>query len=172
MADYPASPLKLSLAELRENYTKGALDESSADPNPLAQFEIWFREARRSGLREPNAMTLATSRKDGRCSARIVLLKEVDEHGFVFYTNYESRKAQELGQNPQAALVFFWAELERQVRVEGQVERVGRQQSESYFRARPKGSRLGHGCPTKARHSGPPDAGGKAPRPRGPLRRN
>ncbi len=118
-------------------------------------------------------MTLATSRKDGRCSARIVLLKEVDEHGFVFYTNYESRKAQELGQNPQAALVFFWAELERQVRVEGQVERVGRQQSEVLFPRTSQGQPSGGmGVPPKRDYSGPPDAGGKASRPRGPLRRN
>jgi pyridoxamine 5'-phosphate oxidase len=143
MADYAAQSLKLSLAELRENYTRGGLDEAAVDANPIAQFEIWFAEARRAGLKEPNAMTLATATPDGRPSARIVLLKEVDETGFVFYTNYESRKAHELRENPRAALTLYWAELERQVRVEGTVERVSRRQSERYFQSRPKGSRLG-----------------------------
>lgn len=143
MADYPASTLHLPLAELRENYMRGALDEASADPDPIAQFELWFDEARRSGLREPNAMTLATSTLEGYCSARIVLLKELDENGFVFYTNYQSRKGRDLSQNPQASLVFYWAELERQVRVEGRVQRVPRQQSEVYFQGRPRGSKLG-----------------------------
>jgi pyridoxamine 5'-phosphate oxidase len=143
MADYPASALALSLAELRQNYIRGALDEASVDPNPIAQFKVWFWEAQQSGLPEPNAMTLATSTSDGYCTARIVLLKELDENGFVFYTNYESRKGRDLTENPRASLVFYWAELERQVRVEGGVERVPRQQSEAYFRSRPRGSRLG-----------------------------
>lgn len=143
MADHPAPSLKLSLADLRENYTLGGLDEAAADANPIAQFETWFADARRAGLKEPNAMTLATATKDGRPSARIVLLKEVDETGFVFYTNYESRKARELRENPRAALTLYWAELERQVRVEGTVRRVSRAQSERYFQSRPKGSRLG-----------------------------
>jgi pyridoxamine 5'-phosphate oxidase len=135
--------LKLSLADLRENYTRGALDESTVNRNPVAQFEQWFQESRRSGLKEPNAMTLATASPDGRPCARIVLLKEVSENGFVFFTNRESRKGRELSLNPQAALVFYWAELERQVRIEGAVSPVDRARSEQYFRARPKGSRLG-----------------------------
>ncbi|HXR76455.1 MAG TPA: pyridoxamine 5'-phosphate oxidase [Bryobacteraceae bacterium] len=143
MADHAASSLKLSLADLRENYTQGGLDEAAVDTNPIAQFEKWFAEALRAGLKEPNAMTLATATPDGRPSARIVLLKEVDEAGFVFYTNYESRKARELRENPRAALTLYWAELERQVRVEGIVKRVSRGQSEHYFQSRPKGSRLG-----------------------------
>jgi pyridoxamine 5'-phosphate oxidase len=143
MADHAAQSLKLSLADLRENYTRGGLDEASADINPIAQFEAWFAEARRAGIKEPNAMTLATATPDGRPSSRIVLLKEVDEAGFVFYTNYESRKAKELRENPRAALTLYWAELERQVRIEGSVKRVSRGESERYFQSRPKGSRLG-----------------------------
>jgi pyridoxamine 5'-phosphate oxidase len=143
MADYPASALALSLAELRQNYIRGVLDEASVDSNPIAQFQMWFSEAQQSGLPEPNAMTLATSTSDGYCTARIVLLKEMDENGFVFYTNYESRKGRDLTENPHAALVFYWAELERQVRIEGRVQRVPRQQSEAYFKSRPRGSRLG-----------------------------
>jgi pyridoxamine 5'-phosphate oxidase len=143
MADYPASALALSLAELRQNYIRGVLDEASVDSSPIAQFQMWFSEAQQSGLPEPNAMTLATSTSDGYCTARIVLLKEMDENGFVFYTNYESRKGRDLTENPHASLVFYWAELERQVRIEGRVERVPRQQSEAYFKSRPRGSRLG-----------------------------
>lgn len=143
MADYPASALALSLAELRQNYIRGVLDEASVDSNPIAQFKTWFWEAQQAGLPEPNAMTLATSTSDGYCTARIVLLKELDENGFVFYTNYESRKGRDLTDNPHAALVFYWAELERQVRIEGRVDRVPRQQSEAYFKSRPRGSRLG-----------------------------
>src|SRR5690242_30804 len=135
--------LKLSLSDLRESYGRGGLDESAVDPNPIAQFESWFQEARRSGLKEPNAMTLSTATAEGRPSARVVLLKEVSEDGFVFYTNCESRKAHDLAENPQAALTFYWPELERQVRVEGVVRRVPRSKSEEYFRTRPKGSRLG-----------------------------
>jgi pyridoxamine 5'-phosphate oxidase len=143
MADLDRSPLQLSLAGLRENYSRGQLDKSSVDRNPIVQFERWFLEAKHSGLKEPNAMTLATATADGYPSARIVLLKQLNTDGFVFYTNYESRKGRELAQNPKAALVFFWAELERQVRVEGEVTRLSRAQSEEYFRGRPKGSRLG-----------------------------
>jgi pyridoxamine 5'-phosphate oxidase len=133
----------LSLADLRENYMKATLDESQVSPNPFVQFEAWFLEARQSAIKEPNAMTLATVSPDGNPSARIVLLKEFSEAGFVFFTNYESRKAHEIEANPSVALVFYWGELERQVRVEGVVQRTSRQQTESYFRKRPKGSRLG-----------------------------
>jgi pyridoxamine 5'-phosphate oxidase len=143
MSQTPDPSLKLSLGELRENYTQGGLDTSAVNPNPIAQFENWFEQAYRSGLKEPNAMTLATASPEGRPSARIVLLKEVSENGFVFFTNLESRKSREIVFNPHAALVFYWAELERQVRVEGTVAPVSHHQSEQYFRTRPKGSRLG-----------------------------
>lgn len=138
----PVAPA-LSLANLRENYTRDGLDESAVNPNPILQFEKWFADAHSAGIREPNAMTLATATPDGVPSARIVLLKEVSEHGFVCFTNYASRKGRELAQNPRAALVFFWAELERQVRVEGTALHLSREQSEAYFAARPKGHRLG-----------------------------
>lgn len=132
-----------SLADLRANYARAELSESAVAPNPIAQFEAWFSDACNSQLKEPNAMTLATATATGQPSARIVLLKEFGDDGFFFFTNYESRKAQELDRNPLAALVFYWAELERQVRVEGTVHRASRDQSERYFRSRPKGSRLG-----------------------------
>ncbi|HEX4228065.1 MAG TPA: pyridoxamine 5'-phosphate oxidase [Bryobacteraceae bacterium] len=134
---------RLSLANLRENYTRGGLNESEIDGNPIVQFERWLQQALAADLREPNAMTLATVTPEGKPSARIVLLKEVSESGFVFYTNYMSRKGRDLETNPWAALIFYWADLERQVRVEGDVARVPRRQSEAYFQSRPKGSRLG-----------------------------
>lgn len=138
----PTAPI-LSLADLRENYSQGGIDEATANSNPILQFEKWFADAHNAGIREPNAMTLATVGPGGMPSARTVLLKEVSEQGFVFYTNYESRKGRELANNPNAALVFFWAELERQVRVEGTASTVSRVQSAAYFNSRPKGSRLG-----------------------------
>lgn len=121
----------------------GELSEESCDSNPIVQFERWMKQAQTADLKEPNAMTLATATRDGKPSARVVLLKEVSENGFVFYTNYESRKGQELAANPLAALTFYWAELERQVRIEGTVSRTSAEQSEAYFRVRPKRSRLG-----------------------------
>lgn len=117
------------------------MDERDLDPDPLRQFEAWFAEARAAGLTAPEAMTLATSTPDGRPSARMVLLKAADERGFGFHTNYESRKGGELAANPRAALLFWWQPLGRQVRVEGDVERVPTEESESYFRSRPLGSR-------------------------------
>jgi len=123
--------------------TNLALDEKSADPNPLKLFRRWFDEAIASGSRLPDAMTLATATKDGKPSARMVLLKQADEQGFVFYTNYNSRKARELDENPYAALVCYWVQLDRQVRVEGSVERVTAQESDEYFRTRPRESQLG-----------------------------
>ena len=120
-----------------------ALDEKSADPNPLKLFRRWFDEAIASGSRLPDAMTLATSTKEGKPSARMVLLKQADEQGFVFYTNYNSRKARELDENPYAVLVCYWVQLDRQVRVEGSVERVSAQESDEYFRTRPRESQLG-----------------------------
>ena len=112
------------------------------DPNPFTQFARWLREAADAKLIEPTAMTLATATPDGAPSARMVLLKGFDEGGFVFYTNYESQKGRELAENPRAALVFYWAELGRQVRITGQVGKVSHDESEAYFRTRPLGSRL------------------------------
>jgi len=119
------------------------LRESDVDPNPLRQFETWIREAEQSGIRVPEAMTLATATSAGAPSARMVLLKGFDDRGFVFYSSYESRKARELAENPQAALVLYWDPLGRQVRVEGSVARTERAESEAYFETRPLGSRLG-----------------------------
>jgi pyridoxamine 5'-phosphate oxidase len=133
----------LSLEDLREEYRLGELNEQSCDSNPIVQFELWMKHAQAADLKEPNAMTLSTSTPTGRPSARIVLLKEVGPNGFVFYTNYDSRKGRELAQNPYAALTFYWAELERQVRIEGTVTKTSDEQSEAYFRVRPKKSRLG-----------------------------
>ena len=119
------------------------LDETTVDRDPIKLFRNWFAAALASGSRLPESMTLATATKDGRPSARVVLLKQIDEAGFVFYTNYRSAKAKELEQNPQAALVFYWAGLDRQVRVEGCVERVSPAESDEYFKTRPRESQLG-----------------------------
>lgn len=143
MADSVERLSPLSLESLRENYTKGGLLEEDCDPDPIAQFRKWFGDAKAAGLKEPNAMTLATADLDGKPSARIVLLKEICPEGLIFYTNYSSRKGQELELNPAAALVFYWAELERQVRIEGNVQRVSREKSVTYAHGRPRGSQLG-----------------------------
>lgn len=132
-----------SIADLRKDYTLQGLTEAEAHPNPFQQFQTWFDQAIAAQLHEPNAMTLATATKTGMPSARIVLLKGFDERGFVLYTNYNSRKGQELADNPQAVLVFWWAELERQVRIEGRVEKVSEAEADAYFQSRPRGSRLG-----------------------------
>lgn len=134
---------RLSLADLRDTYGRAALLEENCDPNPIVQLEQWILDAERAGLKQPNAMTLSTATPSGRPSARIILLKELSESGVIFYTNYTSRKAQELEANPFGALTFYWPELERQVRIEGTVSRLDRAQSESYFRSRPRGSQLG-----------------------------
>jgi pyridoxamine 5'-phosphate oxidase len=128
---------------LREEYKTATLDESQAKPDVYEQFSVWFDQAVASGLREPNAMTLATASADGSPSARIVLLKGVDASGFVFYTNYASTKARELAVNPRAALVFYWNELERQVRIQGIVEKVSREETREYFSVRPLKSQIG-----------------------------
>ena len=136
----------MSLAELhdlRKEYTRGGLHERDADPDPLRQFAIWFAEAQAVGVLEPTAMTLATATPDGTPSARTVLLKHYDARGFAFYTNYDSQKGRELDANPRAALLFYWPELERQVRLNGAVARVSTEESAAYFRSRPEGSRLG-----------------------------
>ena len=131
------------LARLRKEYTRAGLKESDADPDPVEQFRRWFDEALAADLHEPNAMALATSTPGGSPSARIVLLKGFDERGFVFYTNYEGRKSGELETNPYAALVFYWGELQRQVRIEGRVSRIPDRESDAYFAGRPRGSQLG-----------------------------
>ncbi|MFL6058608.1 MAG: pyridoxamine 5'-phosphate oxidase [Rubrobacteraceae bacterium] len=131
------------LARLRKEYTSAGLTESAADPDPIAQFRRWFDTALVADLHEPNAMTLATATPEGRPSARIVLLKGFDERGFVFYTSYEGRKSEEIEANPRCALVFYWGELERQVRVEGHVSRIPEEESDEYFGSRPRGSQLG-----------------------------
>ena len=134
-------PRKLS--DLRKEYTRAGLHESEVAPDPVEQFRRWFDEALAADLHEPNAMTVATATPEGRPSARVVLLKGFDARGFVFYTNYEGRKGGELVENPYAALLFYWGELERQVRVEGSVSRVSEEESDAYYASRPRGSRLG-----------------------------
>jgi pyridoxamine 5'-phosphate oxidase len=131
------------IASMRKNYSQRTLSEKDVKKNPFEQFKQWFEEAVSSQLLEPNAMTLATASKKGKPSARTVLLKGYDERGFVFYTNYESRKGEELISNPQAAILFNWLELERQIRIEGKVEKLTTEESEVYFVSRPKGSQLG-----------------------------
>jgi len=132
-----------SLAELRKNYSLGSLDVGDVDRNPFRQFEAWFAQALDAQLPEPNTMTLATVDSRGRPSARIVLIKGVDERGFVFFTNYDSRKGREIADNPHASLLFFWIELERQVRIEGKVVKTSPTESDQYFQSRPLGSRIG-----------------------------
>ncbi len=132
----------MNLADLRREYARAELDESSVHPDPLQQLLRWLDEAAQAQLLEPSAMTLATATRDGRPSARVVLLKGIDERGLEFYTDYRSRKGEELSQNPVAALVFWWGELERQVRVTGTAERITAAESEAYFRSRPAGSRV------------------------------
>ena len=142
------------VARLRKEYTRAGLKEFEADPNPIEQFRTWFDEVLTSNLHEPNAMALATATLDGRPSARVVLLKGFDERGFVFYTNYEGRKGEELETNPHCALLFYWGELERQVRVEGRVRRVPDKESDAYFAGRPRGSQLGAWASEQSRPGG------------------
>lgn len=131
----------MDLSEIRNEYSKHRLDISSVDPDPFVQFRTWMEEAIKSGLAEPTAMTLATVGPSGRPSARMVLLKGFDANGFVFFTNYSSRKGKELESNPFVALVFFWQELERQVRIEGKAVKVPGAESDDYFASRPLESR-------------------------------
>ena len=135
--------MKISVAHLRQNYTQAGLLESEAATDPFEQFQRWLGEAIAAGLNEPNAMTLATVTPDGKPDARIVLLKAFDPRGFSFFTNYDSAKGKQLNITPWAALVFLWGELERQVRIEGQVEPVSAQESDEYFQVRPWASQLG-----------------------------
>lgn len=134
---------KTIVQNLRQDYRSADLKETEVAENPYQQFEKWFTEALNAAVIEPNAMTLATANKLGIPSARIVLLKEFTEEGFVFYTNYNSQKGTEIAENPYASLVFFWPDLERQIRIEGVVESVSEDESTQYFHSRPKGSQLG-----------------------------
>lgn len=131
------------IQNLRQDYRAAQLNEGDVAKDPIKQFEKWFSEAVAAQLYEPNVMTLATADQSGKPNARIVLLKGFDEKGFNFYTNYLSTKGKELKKNPQACLVFFWAELERQVRIEGKIEKLDKETSEKYFHSRPKGSQIG-----------------------------
>lgn len=133
----------MEMADLRREYSFAGLRRRDLHPDPLQQFNNWFQQALSAGVIEPNAMTLATVDAAGQPSSRVVLLKQVDERGFCFYTNYDSRKGRELRQNPRASLTIFWAGLERQVSARGVCEKLSREESEMYFKSRPVGSRLG-----------------------------
>jgi pyridoxamine 5'-phosphate oxidase len=135
--------MEKNIAALRKSYERAELDESASMADPLKQFELWFTQALDSQLPEPNAMTLATVGPDGRPSTRVVLIKGFDEHGIVWYTNYQSRKGRELEHHPFAALQFHWVELERVVRIEGRVEKTSEAESDEYFHTRPFDSRVG-----------------------------
>ncbi len=134
---------KMSIAMLRRDYSRASLSELDVAPDPVAQFALWMDEARQAELSERNAMSVSTVGANGRPSSRIVLLKDFDAHGFTWYTNYDSRKGQDLSAHPYAALLFYWDELERQVHIEGRVERVDAATSEAYFQSRPAKSRIG-----------------------------
>ena len=133
----------MNIADLRKNYTQAGLSATDILANPYEQFQLWFEQAVAANLLEPNAMTVATVTAEGKPSARIVLLKAVDDRGFVFYTNYNSQKGIELQHCPYAALVFLWGDLERQVRIEGKIELVSESEATSYFHSRPTSSQLG-----------------------------
>ncbi len=135
--------MKIKIADLRQDYLLESLDVSDVNTNPFLQFEKWFNEALKSEILEPNAMTLATVSSEGKPSARVVLLKGLDTEGFVFYSNYKSRKAQDMAQNTHVALCFNWLDLQRQVRIEGIVAKVSDEISTEYFNSRPKSSRIG-----------------------------
>jgi pyridoxamine 5'-phosphate oxidase len=132
-----------SLDNLRKDYTKDSFTEKTALKNPFEQFKLWFDDAVNYPMMEPNAMALSTVNSEGKPSSRIVLLKRYDENGFVFFTNYESRKGKELEKNPYASLLFYWDKLERQIRIEGITEKISIEESEDYFQSRPYESRLG-----------------------------
>jgi len=141
----------MNLAELRREYTRAGLTEADLAPDPIQQFEMWFQQALDAEIIEPNAMVLATATPQGLPSSRVVLLKCVDRAGFTFFTNYESRKARELEANPHASVTFPWVGLERQVVICGTITKTSREQSGDYFKARPRGSRLGAWVSTQSR---------------------
>lgn len=139
---------KINIRDLRQDYRSSSLSEKEVKSNPIDQFALWFNNAVEAQILEPNAMTLATADKSGSPSARIVLLKEFDQEGFTFFTNYHSRKGHDIDENPKACLLFFWVELERQIRIEGKVEKISQELSTEYFHSRPYGSQLGaHASP-------------------------
>ncbi|TWI96325.1 pyridoxamine 5'-phosphate oxidase [Mucilaginibacter frigoritolerans] len=131
------------LQNIREEYNAAALSEASTKANPMKQFELWFDEAQEANVPERSAMNLATSTNDGRPSSRIVLLKGFSDNGFIFFTNYLSRKGKEINKNPNGAITFFWAAMERQIRIEGNIEKISKEESEKYFHSRPKNSQIG-----------------------------
>ncbi|HWA06050.1 MAG TPA: pyridoxamine 5'-phosphate oxidase [Ignavibacteria bacterium] len=131
------------IQSLRRQYSRSTLSASSVSKDPFKQFEKWFQDVLNSGFLEPNAMTLATASKSGKPSARVVLLKGIHDSGFVFYTNYKSRKGKDIEENPYGCLLFFWDKLERQIRIEGKIEKVSQKESEEYFNTRPYKSRVG-----------------------------
>jgi pyridoxamine 5'-phosphate oxidase len=133
----------MSIADLRKDYSRATLTETEVDPDPTVQFATWFRQAMEAGIPEANAMSVATVGADGRPSSRILLIKDFNRDGFTWFTNYRSRKGQDLEAHPYAALLFHWVELERQVRIEGRVEKLAEAQSDAYFQSRPLKSRLG-----------------------------
>ena len=133
----------MSIAHLRRDYTRASLSEQDVAYDPVIQFSKWFEDAQHAQLPEVNAMTVATVNADGRPSSRIILLKEFDHHGFTWFTNYDSRKGEDLRAHPYAALLFYWSELERQVRIEGRVVKISDTQNDAYFQSRPLRSRLG-----------------------------
>lgn len=133
----------MNISDLRQNYNKGELTKKMVHKNPFSQFEIWYKNATSSSIKEANAMQIATATKNGLPSLRTVLLKGFSEDGFIFYTNYQSKKGQELLENPNAALLFFWDVLERQIRIEGRVKKLDGIFSTNYFQSRPKGSQIG-----------------------------
>ena len=135
--------MSLNLSAMREEFLSEGLNREDLDPNPFLQFEKWFKQAEQAQLREPNAMVLSTVSAEGQPSARVVLLKFFDENGFVFYTNYTSRKARDMAANPKVSLLFPWLDLHRQVKIEGHVEKVSTAESLKYFMSRPRGSQLG-----------------------------
>lgn len=132
-----------SIADIRAEYTKHTLDISDVQTDPLKQFEQWFDEAQKADISEVNAMNLSTVNQEGMPSSRIMLLKDIENDGFVFFTNYQSDKGKDLETNPVAALLFFWKELERQVRIQGNISKIGKEDSEEYFQSRPRGSQIG-----------------------------
>jgi pyridoxamine 5'-phosphate oxidase len=133
----------MSIADLRKDYSRATLTEGEVDPDPTVQFATWFRQAMEAGIPEANAMSVATVGADGRPSSRILLIKDFNQDGFTWFTNYRSRKGRDLEAHPYAALLFHWVELERQVRIEGRVEKLAPQQNDAYFHSRPLNSRLG-----------------------------
>jgi pyridoxamine 5'-phosphate oxidase len=143
--------LRLYINTLRHDFSKQTLDEKQVSPSPILQFEKWFKEAVDAKVNEPNAMTVATVSAEGKPSARILLLRNFNENGFVFYTNYFSRKGEEIAANPNCALLFFWPELERQVRIEGKLEKQSAADSDIYFASRPRGSKLGAWTSTQSK---------------------